>query len=247
MSLENAFLECIAADRTDRTRLLVFADWLAERSDPREEFVRLHARLLDMDGTEAEFENLDRKWSEWTGGVSLIPGYLPGPLSSSRLPDRWLDALCRVFTAADVVAHPFDEKALTEVPDLERQEFGQMDHTNISGEESLTLYRGPVTSFRSPLDFVAQTVLRDLWDNPFRPRSPRPDTIGFLLPPVSRGGFWQRWRLHCANLRNPPPIPVIAPDNRFIGGQYIEGDWNNWAFVAAHRHDYFALFWSTTA
>ena len=52
MSEEEAFLDGIAADRADRTRLLVFADWLADRGDPREEFVRLHAKLLDMDGAE---------------------------------------------------------------------------------------------------------------------------------------------------------------------------------------------------
>ncbi|MGZ4825448.1 MAG: TIGR02996 domain-containing protein, partial [Terriglobales bacterium] len=34
MSDEDAFLDGIAANRADRTRLLVFADWLADHGDP---------------------------------------------------------------------------------------------------------------------------------------------------------------------------------------------------------------------
>ena len=247
MSEEDAFLSGIAADRADRTRLLVFADWLAERGDPREEFVRLHAKLLDMDGTEPEFADAERTWVRWTGGVAQVPGYLPGPARPPRLDDRWRDAVCRVFTAADVVSYLANPPGARRV-EIERHDFGQMDHLMTSGEEELTLFRGRAADFARPLDFLDETVLRALWDDPFGPPPPRAiSSPERYLAPVTSGSFWQRWRAHCAGLRNPPPPPVIVADNRFLGAQYVEGDWNNWAFVAVHQHDYFALFWSTTA
>ena len=247
MSDEDAFLDGIAADRADRTRLLVFADWLADRSDPREEFVRLHARLLDMDGTEPEFGEAERAWTAWTGGVVFVPGYLPGVSHPPRLDERWLDAVCRVFTAADVIAHhadgPDDRSA-----EVERHEFGQMDHIHTGGEETLVLYRGKPEAFAGPFAFVAGTVLRDLWDDPFRATEAGAGNPGYRsLASVTRGSFWRRWRAHLAGLRNPPPLPALAADNHVLGAQCVEGDWNNWAFVAVHRDDYFALFWSTTA
>jgi hypothetical protein len=187
-------------------------------------------------------------WAQWTGGVALAPGSLPFPTRSPRLDDRWRDAICRAFTAADVAAsraNPPDDRLV----DVERHEFGQMDHISTGGEETLVLYRGTSDGFKSALDFAVRTVLRDLWDDPFGappPRAANPATDRYLMP-VTRGSFWQRWRGHCAGLRNPPPLPALAPDSHFLGAQYIEGDWNNWAFVAAHQYDYFALFWSTTA
>ena len=90
MSEEDAFLDGIAADRADRTRLLVFADWLADRGDPREEFVRLHARLLEMDGTEPEFADLEKQWTSWTASV-VGPDCLPHAFG--KLSERWLDAI----------------------------------------------------------------------------------------------------------------------------------------------------------
>lgn len=246
MSDEEAFLEGIAADRADRTRLLVFADWLADRADPREEFVRLHAKLLDMDGTEPDFERLDKQWAEWVGGAACVPGFLPGAERPARLSARWCDAMCRTFTAADVAAYLVGNGPTGRPVTIDRQEFGQMDHILTDSEEELVLYRGSSDEFASALDFAARTVLRDLWGDPFQVESPEEADRRYLAP-VTRGSFWGRWRGHCAALRNPPPLPVLAPDNYFLGAQYIEGDWNNWAFVAAHRDDYFALFWSTTA
>jgi uncharacterized protein (TIGR02996 family) len=236
VSEEDAFLDGIAADRADRSRLLVFADWLADRSDPREEFVRLHARLLDLDGTEPGFADLESKWVEWINGVRHTPGYLPGPVCPPRLPERWIDAICRLFTAADLAYCPVE-------PDLpgapaERWVFEQMDHKEASREEYLLLYRGAAADFAGPFDFAVRTVLSDLWDDPSR--------AGASYP-VTRGSFWQQWRSSCAALRNPPALPNVGPENLFLGAQYIQGDWNNWAFVAAHRDEYFALFWSTTA
>lgn len=243
MPEEDAFLDGIAADRADRSRLLVFADWLADRSDPREEFVRLHARLLEMDGTERAFPDLEMEWAAWTGGVPVVPGDLPGGSGPPRLPERWVDALCRLFTAADIATAPVAPPPPASV--VERLEFEQMDHISTSGEEYLSLYRGAAGDFAGPFDFAARTVLNDLWDDRFRARPLVPGRG--LLCPVTRGNFWRRWRGACAALRNPPAVPEFDPDNPFLGAQFVEGDWNNWAFVAAHRHDYFALFWSTTA
>src|SRR6266702_4092908 len=101
MSDEDAFLDGIAADRADRTRLLVFADWLADRSDPREEFVRLHTKLLDMDRSEPEFNGLNEQWKSWIGG---LPFDAPTP---GRLSSRWLDALCRVYTVSEAANYVF--------------------------------------------------------------------------------------------------------------------------------------------
>ena len=239
MSEEDAFLDGIAADRTDRTRLLVFADWLADRSDPREEFVRLHAQLLEMDGTEPEFAGLERLWANWTGGVWTA--------QMPKLDDRWLDSMCRAFTAADVITYHAGAPCVRSA-EVERHEYGQMDHMVTDGEETLVLYRGKPEAFDSPFAFTAGTVLRDLWDDPFRAAEAGAGNPGYRsLVPVVRGSFWQRWREYCAGLRNPPPLPAVAPDNHFLGAQYVEGDWNNWAVVAIHEHDYFALFWSTTA
>jgi uncharacterized protein (TIGR02996 family) len=247
VSEEDAFLHGIATDRADRTRLLVFADWLADRSDPREEFVRLHAQLLDMDGTEPEFAGAEDAWAQWTGGMALRPGYSPGPTRAAPLDDRWCDSICRAFTPADVRAH------LARTPDVrpvevDRREFDQFEHVLGAGEETLVFYRSAADGFGSALEFVTRTVLADLWDDPFRApvTATRPFGYGFLAP-VTGGGFWNRWRAHLAGLRNPPPMPVLDPDDRFLGGQFIEGDWSNWAFVAAYQHSYFALFWSTTA
>jgi uncharacterized protein (TIGR02996 family) len=247
MSEEDAFLDGIAADRADRTRLLVFADWLADHSDPREEFVRLHVRLLEMDGTEPEFRELDNQWADWTGGIPLMPGYLPGAAAVSRLDSRWLDSICRVFTAGDVIPYHAGDP-LQRSATVARHEFGQMDHIFTAGEETAIFYQGKPDSFTSPFAFLAGSILHDLWDDPFRVTSPETDPAGYrFLAPVTRGSFWTRWRGHCAGLRNPPPVPVLTPDNHFLGAQYVEGDWNNWAFVAVHQYDYFGLFWSTTA
>jgi uncharacterized protein (TIGR02996 family) len=247
MSEEAAFLDGIAANRADRTRLLVFADWLAEHADPREEFVRLQARLLEMDGSEPEFGGAENAWVQWTGGVAVGPGTAPGPIRAAPLDDRWCDSICRAFTAADVRAH------LARLPDLRpvevtQQVFSPLEQVVVGGEETLVLYRGGADRFGSALDFVARTVLTDLWDDPFRAAVPATEPFGSrFLAPVTRGGFWNQWRMHRGGLRNPPPMPVVAPDDHFLGGQYIEGDWNNWAYVAAFHQSYFALFWSTTA
>ena len=249
MSEEDAFLDGIAADRADRTRLLVFADWLAEQNDPREEFVRVHTKLLDMDGTEPEFDELEARWLWWTGGTNDKRSY---PLSLGVVPprvsERWLDSLCRVFTTADTV---YRSGASTDRPlDVDRYDFGSQDHCYPPLENYLSLYRGQPERFGAPFDFVVGTILHHLrlGHDPFR--APEPDQKypgSRYLMPVTRGSFWRCWRRCCRELRHPPALPIIAPSNYFLGAQYLEGNWNGWAFVAVHRDDYFALHWSTTA
>jgi uncharacterized protein (TIGR02996 family) len=246
MSEEDAFLEGIASDRADRTRLLVFADWLAEQGDPREEFVRLQAQLLEMDGSEPGFAGLENDWQQWTGGVAVFSGAAPDKTRDAPIDDRWCDSLCRVFTAAEVRAR-WARTPDVRPAEVARQVFSPLERVIVGGTETLVLYQARADRFGGVLDFVARTVLTDLWDDPFRAAVPATEPFGSrFLAPVTRGGFWNQWRMHRAGLRNPPPMPVIAPDDHFLGGQYLEGDWNNWAYVAAYQHSYFALLWSTT-
>ncbi len=237
MSDEDAFLDGIAADRADRTRLLVFADWLADHDDPREEFVRLHAQLLEMNGTEEEFRERNGLWKTWVGGT---PFDRPAP---SRLSQRWLDALCRVYTTADTAADRFDRYAPSET--TTRFEYGPTDHADRNGGYTTVLYHGKPRAFDGPFDFVVQTVLQDL---PHDYESDGDGTPSHIhLTPVTRGGFWNGWRAALAALVARPRIPVPAADNYFLGAQYVASDPEFVGIVAIHRHDYFALVWAVEA
>jgi uncharacterized protein (TIGR02996 family) len=232
MSEEDAFLDGIAADRFDRTRLLVFADWLADRSDPREQFVCLHAKLLDMEGTEPEFKELERAWAAWTGGIPFVE------LVPPKLDDRWFDVFCRVCTTADVEAYVKNGRG----PDRRESELILLrpdDHIHPGGEASLHLYQGRPSYYLSPFEFVSETLLVDLWEDPFIAKGTK--ALASCCP-ITRERFWKTWRTLCSDLRTPPPYPAIAPDNHFLSAQFINGDWNNWGMVAIHRDDYFALF-----
>jgi uncharacterized protein (TIGR02996 family) len=229
VSEEDAFLDGIAADRADRTRLLVFADWLAERADPREKFVRLHARLLEMDGREPEFAEFEAQWNRWVGGTA-------GPQRqpySGFLADRWLDAICRVCTVADLEPYLCDAD-YTWSSAAERAE-----HECANPFDAVVLYRGLARDFATPLEFLAGTIAIDVGENEW--------FQGALAgcAPITRGTFWRLWREQVAALMPPSPPPEIAPDNHFLGAQYLGGNWAFWAAVAVHQHDYFALFWST--
>lgn len=237
MSDEDAFLSGIAADRADRTQLLVFADWLGDRGDPREEFVRLHARLLDMRGTEPEFEGAEQKWLSWVGCVPQLTGRNRLP----RLDDKWLDALCRVCTHSDVQEYA---KGWYEPGPMraEMREYGHADHTG-DGEEALILYSGSRSDYIDPIGFVAETILTAIWENPFF-------TYGTHAlancPPMTRGRFWKHWTELCSSLRDPPQVPQID-DDVFLAAQFISSTWDNWGMVATYESRVFGLFWSTTA
>ncbi len=234
MSDEDAFLTGIASDRADRTRLLVFADWLADQGDPREEFVRIHARVLDMGGTEPEFAELDKVWNRWVRGR---------PSSRSRrtrISDRWLDAMCRVCTIADVNQYTLHGRG-TLLALTQATIFGPRDHVYPDYERSLNLYRGRAGDFDSPFDFVAQTVLADLQEDPFLTREIAAIDACY---PITRGRFWKHWQDHAQQLHEPPPLPVLGADNPFLAAQYIDGGDNNHGLVATYANDYFALTWS---
>lgn len=226
MSEEDAFLDGIAADRADRTRLLVFADWLADRGDPREEFVRLHAKLLDMDGTEPEFEECNKVWNIWINeGVKLRT-------NRPWIGERWLDAMCRVCTWADL--EPY-------LRDADYAPWSTVERAEHSySHDTVVLYHGLACDFATPLEFLAGTVAIDIGGNEWF--LPEPFQ---RCDPITRGRFWRLWREQLAALRDPPPLPETIPGNHFLSAQH-SGGWPFWAAVAVYQHDYFALFWTTT-
>lgn len=239
MSEEDAFLDGIAANRADRTRLLVFADWLADRSDPREEFVRLHTKLLEMDGTEPEFAELEKRWERWTAGATG-PDCLPHV--EGKLSAHWLNSLCRVVQTADVEAYLFGDSIPFPADTPERLEFDFDAHKDRCETPTTVFYRGSANGFASPLEFCASTVLLDILQDEWF------DVTRSVLScsPITRGNFWSRWRGCLAELLAPPSFSLPSPDNRFLGGQELSTGWSNWAIVGVHQHDYFALFRSTT-
>jgi uncharacterized protein (TIGR02996 family) len=245
MSEEDAFLDGIAADRADRTRLLVFADWLADRSDPREEFVRLHAKLLDMDGTEPEFADLEKQWTSWTASV-VGPDCLPHAFG--KLSERWLDAICRVCTTTEVETFAQDGRAPGAFRAV-RSEYGpeahrQEDTPPEDRAAALVLYHGYASDYDRPFEFVAETVLDDFPTDPFTERGA---AALALCPPVTRASFWLLWRELSGALSEPPPLPELDADDLFLGAQFVNAypDSDSWGIVAIYRDDYFALFWST--
>jgi uncharacterized protein (TIGR02996 family) len=238
MSEETTFLDGIAADRADRTRLLVFADWLADRADPREEFVRLHAKLLTMDGAEPGFAALERQWVGWTGGTPFVAQRVP------KLSVEWLDALVRVCTTAEVdeyAGSTLDPEPAWAI----RTEYGTFDHVDTNFEPTLVLYRGSALDYDRPFAFVTETLLADLREDPFSARGAKALAACY---PITCGRFWIEWAQRCDNLRTPPPRPEIAVDNPFLAAQFVRGDDpSNWGIVAIYRDDYFALVWSASA
>jgi uncharacterized protein (TIGR02996 family) len=236
MSEEDAFLDGIAANRADRTRLLVFADWLAEHDDPREEFVRLHARLLEMDGTEPEFAGCEKVWNRWIFGSSSSRRKHP------RVGAHWVDALCRVCTTADVARYA-ENRFATAQGRAERTEYGADEHIHTDSGLTLVYYHGDARDYDKPLEFVAETLLAEFEYDPFRERG----TLALdYCYPIVRGNFWRTWRALGTNLRVPPPAPTIATDNPFLAAEHLANGPDNSGMVATYRDDYFALFWSTT-
>jgi uncharacterized protein (TIGR02996 family) len=227
MSEEDAFLDGIAADRADRTRLLVFADWLADRSDPREEFIRLHAKLLDMDGTEPVFNGLNERWKDWTGG---------------QLSSRWLDALCRVFTASDAAGYVFYPWNTQLLMNADRWEYEPAEQIDSLWAWTQVFYRGKPDAFESPLDFLTRTVIQDLSSRgTFRFRGSGTN-IPLKLVPLTCGAFWRAWGHARSELLDPREFPTPDADNRFLGAQQVWSHPHAHAEVALHEREYFALF-----
>ena len=176
MSEEDAFLDGIAADRADRTRLLVFADWLADRSDPREEFVRLHAKLLDMDGTEPEFEELETRWNRcgWEAAAALV---------GSRIRASWPIAGWMPFAQACTVS----EAELCLRSNATRFIAPEHEYEVERGYDTLLLYHEPVRASLSVMEFLSETVLTNLredeWFSCEGPSSTRSQAIRSRVAP----------------------------------------------------------------
>ena len=56
-----AFLDAICDDPEDDAPRLLFADWLAERGDPRGEFIRVQCALAGLDTDDPGREALKRQ------------------------------------------------------------------------------------------------------------------------------------------------------------------------------------------
>ena len=82
MDEEAGFISAMLADPADRTVLLVYADWLDERNDPRGEYLRLLAvaeaergRLVVLRGRLAELHRqLDSAWVWMVANRHFRPG-----------------------------------------------------------------------------------------------------------------------------------------------------------------------------
>jgi uncharacterized protein (TIGR02996 family) len=74
---EEAFLSAIAADPSDDTNRLVYADWLEERGDPRAEYIRLRLKLREPRGRRRVGARLAELSSGldvgWRGRVFAVP------------------------------------------------------------------------------------------------------------------------------------------------------------------------------
>ncbi len=75
---EEAFLDSIRANPQDETSLLVYADWLEERGDPRGEFVRQAAALGDADGPilQGPARELCQQWEPLWAATVIVPAQL---------------------------------------------------------------------------------------------------------------------------------------------------------------------------
>jgi|SRR5262245_721607 len=87
MNEEAGFIAAMHAEPTDRTVLLVYADWLDERNDPRGEYLRLlAAEKLDRARLDALRRTLDPIWVHQVTNrrypigcrVEIIGGAFPG-------------------------------------------------------------------------------------------------------------------------------------------------------------------------
>jgi uncharacterized protein (TIGR02996 family) len=98
MNEEAGFIAALLADPADRTVLLVYADWLDDRDDPRGEFLRLlmaevrderrltHLRkMLDPGWVHLIMHRHFRVWDR----VRLTQGYQCEGILIEIFPDRW--------------------------------------------------------------------------------------------------------------------------------------------------------------
>ena len=75
MNEEAGFIAALLAEPDDRTTLLVYADWLDERADPRAEYLRLlAAQEPDLARRAVLCQVLDTGWVQLIGSRSFGPG-----------------------------------------------------------------------------------------------------------------------------------------------------------------------------
>ena len=89
MNEEAGFIAALLAEPDDRTALLVYADWLDERSDPRAEYLRLLAKDEQDESRFVELRAaLDSAWVQLIASrgfeVNSLAKILAGPFRGSR-------------------------------------------------------------------------------------------------------------------------------------------------------------------
>ncbi len=98
MSNDEGFLQAIAADPTDNTTRLVYADWLDERDDPRGEYIGLQAEIGQVAPHTDRYAVLrtrvkalrERVDPAWTEAMGYRPRHRPlFATMPERRQDRW--------------------------------------------------------------------------------------------------------------------------------------------------------------
>jgi uncharacterized protein (TIGR02996 family) len=94
MSDEAAFLEAIRQSPYDETVRLVYADWLDEQGDKRSEFLRVEARLRQIDSQDPSYPTTLNRWLQLRDEVSAEWVDTLGPrVSGLLLPSELIDVL----------------------------------------------------------------------------------------------------------------------------------------------------------
>src|SRR5712664_4048321 len=90
---EDAFLQAIIDNPEDDTPRLRFADWLAERADPRGEFIRTQCRLARLPGNDPNRAALqDQETNLFPSAKSAFINSVPKVLTTYF--DQGIDYYC---------------------------------------------------------------------------------------------------------------------------------------------------------
>jgi len=187
---DKAFLRAILDDSEDRNTWLIYADWLADRGDPRAEFLRLSVtRSLTTDDDPACREldarltqlraQLDPHWMMMfdSAPVGNCRGCRWNELSATDLPDI---RICHRCKQAVIYSHELEEAR-------QYASCGQLValSTRIPAED---VARDP--AFQQPApepDFVFD--LEESWDR-YLPAAAPPQ----VAPTASRPPWWKFWQ-----------------------------------------------------
>jgi uncharacterized protein (TIGR02996 family) len=124
MNDEDAFLEALRSDPSDGTFLLVYADWLQERGDPRAEYIRLTQTPQE---NESRIQDLRRQLAkDW---VALIDS-CETPIHELRLIDQvWRSEKAQLLGA---IGRPNDRSTLQTCWELVLSIFGVVSGVGLS-------------------------------------------------------------------------------------------------------------------